>query len=178
MSVVSAVFLTALAVADDAGGFRFDQSSARLEFEGSYGGEPVPGRFHRFSGVADFDLANPLAARFRVEIDVSSLDTEYPDRDEVLKDADWFAIARHPTATWVSTGACAPSGTRWRCPGALTLRGITRPVPIEVGAEGAAVVGSARVDRREFGVGAGEWDDPATIADTVTVRFRLAPAAD
>jgi polyisoprenoid-binding protein YceI len=157
--------------------FRFDASSASLGFEGSYGGEPVPGKFHRFSGSANFDPAAPTAARFDVSIDVASLDTEYPDRDDVLKSPEWFAVEQHPEARWVSTADCAAAAPGWRCPGELTLRGVTRAVPIDVGAEGAAVVGRATLNRRDFGVGSGEWDDPETIADIVTVSFRLAPLA-
>jgi polyisoprenoid-binding protein YceI len=157
--------------------FRFDASSASLGFEGNYGGEAVPGKFHRFSGSASFDAATPTAARFDVTIDVASLDTEYADRDDVLKSPEWFAVEQHPQARWVSTADCIAAAPGWRCPGELTLRGVTRAVAIDIGAEGAAVVGRATLNRRDFGVGSGEWDDPETIADIVTVSFRLAPLA-
>ncbi len=157
--------------------FRFDAGSASLGFEGSYDGEPVPGQFRRFSGTASFDPAAPNAARFDVTIEVASLDTEYADRDEVLKNPEWFAVEQHPVARWVSTGDCVAAAAGWRCPGELTLRGVTRAVPIDIAADGAAVVGRATLNRRDFGVGSGEWDDPEIIAEIVTVSFRLAPRA-
>ncbi len=172
-----AITLAGTAATASAAEFRFDASSASLGFEGSYGGEPVPGKFHRFSGAASFDAAAPSAARFDVRIEVGSLDTEYADRDDVLKSPDWFAVEQHPEARWVSTADCVAQAAGWSCPGDLTLRGVTRPVPIEIGAEGVAVVGKATLNRRDFGVGSGEWDDPETIADIVTVSFRLAPLA-
>jgi polyisoprenoid-binding protein YceI len=157
---------------------RFDASNSTLGFEGRFGGEPVPGIFHRFSGSVLWHPTDPLAMRFEVEIDVASLDTDYPDRDEVLRDPDWFDAAAHPTARWVSTAGCAPGDTALDCPGELTLRGTTRAVPIrvEASADGRVLSGRASVNRRDFGVGGGDWDDPKTIAEEVTVTFTLRPA--
>ena len=69
----------------DAATFRFDASNSELGFTGDYGGEAVPGVFRTFSGTAEFDLAKPLATRFRTEIDVASLDTDYAERDDTLR---------------------------------------------------------------------------------------------
>jgi polyisoprenoid-binding protein YceI len=181
MRVLAALMMTlgfALAPAAAQEVVRFDASNSTLGFEGRFGGEPVPGVFHRFSGNVLWHPTDPLATRFEVEIEVGSLDTDYPDRDEVLRDPDWFDVASHPTARWVSTGGCALDGGGLDCPGELTLRGVTRPVPIrvEASADGRVLSGRATVNRRDFGVGGGEWDDPKTIADEVTVTFTLRPA--
>lgn len=156
---------------------RFDAGNSRLEFEGRYGGEPVPGFFRSFSGRVVWSPTDPLATRFEVEIDVGSLDTDYPDRDEVLKDPDWFDVEGHPTARWASSAGCTLVDGGLECPGDLTLRGTTLAVPIrvEASADGRVLSGRASVNRRDFGVGGGDWDDPSMIDEQVAITFTLRP---
>lgn len=157
--------------------FRFDASNSRLEFIGDYGGEAVPGVFKQFSGTASFDLAHPLATRFSTEIDVASLDTEYGERDDTLRASDFFDAEQYPKATWVSTGDCVALDASLQCPGTLTLRGATHPVPLTISpnADGSVLEGKATLDRSQFGVGGGDWADPETIAHAVAIRFTLKP---
>ncbi len=168
----------ALPAAQAQDALRFDAGNSTLDFEGRYGGEPVPGVFKVFAGQVIWSPTNPLATRFEVEIEVGSLDTDYPDRDEVLRDPDWFDAAGHPTARWVSTAGCTLADAGLDCPGELTLRGTTRAVPIrvEASADGRVLSGRASINRRDFGVGGGTWDDPTMIAEEVTITFTLRPA--
>ncbi len=155
--------------------FRFDAGNSELGFTGDYGGEAVPGVFRKFSGSAEFDLANPLATRFRTEIAVASLDTDYAERDDTLRAPEFFDTETHPQALWVSTGDCTAAGARLTCPGTLTLKGQTHPVALDIApsADGQSIEGKATLDRSQFGIGHGEWADPETIANAVTISFRL-----
>lgn len=164
-----------IATGAHAASFRFDASNSELAFTGDYGGEAVPGVFRKFSGRADFDPAVPLATRFRTEIDIASLDTDYADRDDTLRAPEFFDAEAHPTALWLSNGDCSAQGLRLSCPGTLTLKGQTHPVALDIapGADGRSIEGKASLDRSAFGIGAGEWSDPETIANAVEVRFRL-----
>lgn len=170
------VLLSASAAAAE---FRFDASNSRLEFTGDYGGEAVPGIFKQFSGTASFDPAAPLATRFKTEITVASLDTDYPERDETLRSADFFDAEAHPAASWQSSGDCTLQGAELSCPGSLSLRGATHPVPLTIkpSADGSLIEGVATLDRSQFGVGSGDWADPETIAHRVAIRFTLRPAS-
>lgn len=175
-TLVAAAWLPAAASAAE---FRFDATSSELAFTGSYDGEPVPGVFRTFSGTATLDPAAPLATRFRTEIDVASLDTDYADRDEVLKAAEFFDAALHPKAVWASSGDCRLAGAALECPGTLTLKGRTHEVPvtITIGSDGRSVEGRSTLRRTAFAVGEGEWADPETVGDEIAVRFRLTLSA-
>lgn len=164
-----------LVTAADAATFRFDASTSELAFTGDYGGEAVPGVFKHFSGEAVFDLAQPLATRFRTEIDVASLDTDYADRDDTLRGPEFFDVEAHPKSVWESTADCSAAGAALTCPGTLTLKGVTHPVPLAItpSADGRSIEGKATLARSQFAVGSGEWADPETIADAVEIRFRL-----
>jgi polyisoprenoid-binding protein YceI len=164
-----------LASTANAATFRFDANNSELGFTGDYGGEAVPGVFRRFSGTAEFDLAQPLATRFATEIDVASLDTDYADRDETLRGPEFFDVEAHPSARWVSTGDCSAAGASLSCPGTLTLKGATHPVALVItpSADGRSIDGKATLARDQFAIGSGEWADPETIANAVEVRFKL-----
>jgi polyisoprenoid-binding protein YceI len=166
---------TLLPAAASAAEFRFDATSSELAFTGSYDGEPVPGVFRQFSGSATLDPAAPLATRFRTEIEVASLDTDYADRDEVLRAAEFFDAAMHPKAIWASDGDCRIAGPSLECPGTLTLKGRTHDVPvtITIGGDGRSVEGRSTLKRTAFDVGEGDWADPETVGDEIEVRFRL-----
>ncbi len=165
--------------AAQAASFSFDASNSTLGFTGNYGGEDVVGGFKRFSGTAQFDLSAPLATRFKTEIDVASLDSDYADRDETLRGAEFFDTGAHPKAVYESTGDCVAAAAKFTCPGNLTLRGVTKPVALTIAptADGSHIEGTATLDRSQFGVGSGEWADPETIANVIAIRFNLKLAA-
>lgn len=170
-----AMLLCALAAPLAASELRFDQGNADLEFTGSYDGQELPGRFTRFQGLVRLDAETPEQSRFEAEVEVASLDTDYEDRDEILRGPDWFDATSHPRARWRSEGDCIAFGASLRCPGTLSLRGVEASVALGIlPGEGAALLrGEARINRRDFGVGQGEWDDPKMIGDEVVVRFTI-----
>jgi polyisoprenoid-binding protein YceI len=174
----TALFSTLLFLASSTGAateFKFDAGNSELGFTGDYGGEAVPGVFKRFSGTASFDLSQPLATRFATEIEVASLDTDYADRDDTLRGPEFFDSEQFPVARWTSDGDCSVTGTQLSCPGRLTLKGQTHPVPIQItpSADGQIIEGKASFARSQFAIGSGEWTDTETIADRVEVQFKL-----
>jgi polyisoprenoid-binding protein YceI len=150
----------------------FDQSNSKLEFIGSYDDEPIEGRFEKFSGTVN--LTDPSKPAFDVQVQVGSLNSDYADRDMVLKNSDWFDADKFPTARFVSAGNCSLSAPALLCPGTLTLRSISKPINLRViiGKTGT-IEGSAELDRKAFGVGSGEWDESAVIGKSVQIRFKL-----
>jgi polyisoprenoid-binding protein YceI len=160
--------------------FHFDQQNSQLNFQGSYDGEPIDGKFARFQGTLAIDFAKPSAARFNVQIQVASLDSEYAERDDTLKSTQWFDVAKFPNATFVSSGDCvlAAAGqiANLNCPGRLQIRDRSKAVTlaVTVDSQKQSVLGKSSLNRRDFGVGQGEWDDSGVIGEAVSVTFQLA----
>jgi polyisoprenoid-binding protein YceI len=71
----------------------------------------------------------------------------------------------------------AKGGNKYAAVGKLTLRNVTREVPIEFTFEkkdgSAWLKGSAQLKRLDFGVGQGDWKDTSTVANEVKVSFVL-----
>jgi polyisoprenoid-binding protein YceI len=150
--------------------------SSRLEFTGVQAGAPFKSVFHQFTAAVDFDPAALATARIDVTIDMNSVDSGDKDRDGTMRGADIFDVAHFPTAHYV-TRSVTRTATGFRAVGALTLRGVTKDVPIELkfapGAAGATLTGTAVLKRLDFGVGRGDWKNTEWVADTVQVAFSL-----
>jgi polyisoprenoid-binding protein YceI len=159
-----------------AASYRADSASATLTFTGSYQGEAFNGRFGRFDAAITFDPANLATSRFDVTVTLVSADTRNSERDDMLKGADFFNVVKMPTAHYVATKFRSLGGNRYAADGALTLRGVTRPVTLNfTWTSGAtpALTGDASVNRLDFGVGGGDWADPSTIGNAVKVHTSL-----
>src|SRR5215471_18772271 len=96
----------------------------------------VHGRFGTVTGNVDFDEVQPLSSKLDVAIDVASIDTRQEQRDNHLRSPDFFDAANFPTMRFVSTGISGDVNSDFRVTGDLTIRGITKPVTLDVTAEG------------------------------------------
>jgi polyisoprenoid-binding protein YceI len=95
------------------------------------------GRFNTLEGGFSYDEAKPEAAEIKVTIDAASIDTNHAERDKHLRGKDFFYVDEYPKATFVSTGYKPMGKDKGVLEGKLTLRGVTKPVSIEVTHVGA-----------------------------------------
>jgi polyisoprenoid-binding protein YceI len=180
-AAVPAAFLAAaLGGALMAGGpairYAADPGASRLEFSGLQAGAEFKGVFHKFTAIVNFAPDTLADARFDVEIDLNSLDTMDEDRDGAMRGADIFDVAHFPIAHYV-THSFTRTASGYTAVGALTLRGVTKEVPVDfqfaATTTGAKLSGNARLKRLDFGVGQGEWKSTKSVADEVNVAFAL-----
>lgn len=158
------------------------QPGSTLGFATTFEGVKFVGAFKQFSARIVFDPAHPQACTLDATITPASADTGNADRDKMLPTADFFDVARFPTATYRGAD-CTPAGPgRYSAQGTLTLRGISKPVPLtlqwRMQGTGALLTLDANVPRLTFGVGSGQWADPSAIGLDVAVHgvLKLAPA--
>jgi polyisoprenoid-binding protein YceI len=173
---LAAVLAGALMAGSPAVRYSAEPGASRLEFSGLQAGAEFKGVFHKFTAIVDFAPDALSDARFDVEIDLNSLDTMDEDRDGAMRGADIFDVAHFPTAHYV-TRSFVKTASGYTAVGALTLRGVTKEVPVDfqfaAAATGAKLSGSARLKRLDFGVGQGEWKSTKSVADEVNVAFAL-----
>jgi len=62
----------------------------------------VKGNFNKYSGIVDINDKDITKSKVDVTIDASSINTNVQKRDEHLKSADFFDVAKYPTLTFVS----------------------------------------------------------------------------
>ncbi len=120
----------------------------------------VRGRFTNFNGqlvTAD----DPTASSVTAEIDLKSIDTGNEQRDNHIRSADFFEVETYPTMTYQSTGIRVEDG-EYILDGELTLKGVTRTVPLRLELNGfgpdpyggvrAGFTATGELDRRDFNV--------------------------
>lgn len=170
------VFLASMRAAD-AAGYAADPAQSKLAFTGVQAGAEFTGAFKKFTAAVDFAPDALDTAKIDVQVDLASEDTQDKDRDTTIRGPDIFDAAHSPTAHYV-TRSIAKSANGFTAQGSLTLRGVTKDVPIQFqftpSAGGARLTGSAQLKRLDFGVGRGDWKSTEWVADQVKVTFDLA----
>jgi polyisoprenoid-binding protein YceI len=92
----------------------------------------VKGEFDKVSGTVEYDPSNPTASKVEVSVDVASISTRETDRDNHLKSADFFDVAKFPDITFKSTGVVPTGDGEYEVTGDLTIHGVTKPVALKV----------------------------------------------
>lgn len=123
----------------------------------------VRGEFTRLSGTVELDEKDVTRSSVEATIDATTIDTRNERRDGHLKSADFFDVANHPTITFKSAKVDKASDGRLKVTGDLTIRGVTRPVVLDVEALSPVVrdpqgnlrsgtSATTRINRKDFGV--------------------------
>lgn len=152
------------------------QTGSSLGFTGSYQGETFSGSFSKFTSNIRFDPAQLAQSRFDVRIMLASANTKNTERDEMLLGSDFFNTAAQPEARYTASKFRALGNNRFIADGVLSLRGISKSVPLTftwIPGTRLKLQGSARLQRLDFKVGIGDWDDVELIPNTVTVNTLL-----
>src|SRR5881628_1347698 len=95
----------------------------------------VRGKFDSFAGAVHIG-DTPEESWAELEIDAASIDTGVEQRDDHLRSADFLDVANFPKITFRSGSVEVTGENKLRVVGDLTIRGITRPVSLDVTFEG------------------------------------------
>jgi polyisoprenoid-binding protein YceI len=130
----------------------------------------VRGHFKDVHGTLEFDPADPLSASLEAVIDARNLHTGEPARDAHLRSADFLDVDRFPEIRYRGTVAGRIGAQDYLVAGELTIRGVSKPVQLEVHFLGswetpwweegrdqgpktrAGFVATTTIDRHDFGV--------------------------
>jgi polyisoprenoid-binding protein YceI len=143
----------------------------------------IRGDFGAVTGTVEYDGKDLTKAKINATIDVNSVTTRVAARDEHLKTDDFFDVKNHPTMKFVSTSITPKGNGRYNLTGNLTLRGVTKPVTLEMTAPAGPVTvrgdtrlgasASGTINRKDFGVKYHELLDNGglAVADNVSIQI-------
>jgi polyisoprenoid-binding protein YceI len=92
----------------------------------------VRGAFDKLSGTVEYDGKDVRTVVVNATIDATTIDTRVDNRDEHLRSADFFEVAKFPTITFKSKRAEPVSAGKFKLIGDLTMRDVTREVTLDV----------------------------------------------
>jgi len=144
----------------------------------------VRGEFSKVSGTAEADEKDLTKSKLQATIDAASIDTRVEKRDEHLKSADFFDVAKYPTITFTSKRIEPAGAGHWRVTGDLTLHGVTKEVTLDVegptaevkdpmGKVRAGAQATTKINRKDFGLTWNKALDAGGVAvgDEVTITI-------
>jgi polyisoprenoid-binding protein YceI len=121
----------------------------------------VKGRFSEVTGEIQLDEGNLRNSKVYIEINVASIDTREPQRDQHLLSPDFFDVEKYPKITFRST-AIENTLEQFKLTGDLTIHGVTRPVTLDVthegrgkdpwGGERIGFAATGKIKRSDFGL--------------------------
>ncbi len=123
----------------------------------------VRGSFEKNSGVVDINEKDITKSKVQVSIDTASVNTNVKKRDEHLRSADFFDVAKFPTMTFVSKKVAANGKDKLKVTGDLTLHGVTKEVVLDVEGPSAeskdpwgnirrGATATTKINRKDFGL--------------------------
>ncbi len=164
MTLTAATLALALSANAQAATWSIDASHTRVGFKVRHLMVSwVQGEFADVSGTVEYDPAAPTKTGATVTVQMASVDTRDAKRDEHLRSADFFDVAKHPTMSFTSKSVKQGAGQSLLVSGDLTIRGVTKPVTLTVDGLGQPVTdpwgnqrvgasATATINRQDFGV--------------------------
>ena len=143
----------------------------------------VRGTFKTFSGHV-VTGERPLDSSVTASIEMGSVDTGHPRRDDHLRSADFFDIAAHPTMDFISTSLCE-NAPRYVLDGQLSIKAVTKPIALDLdlrgfrrepdGEERVGVIARGELNRSDFDVDFNLWLEVGgvLIADRVSIAMEI-----
>ncbi len=143
----------------------------------------VRGQFRQYRGTVSIDPTDFSRSSFEGEIDVGSIDTGVGQRDDHLRTSDFFDAPNHPKIFFKSTRIEPKGEGEYVVHGDLTIRGVTRPVALDVEFHGtsknpynqtvAGLAARGTINRKEFGLHYNALLEAGGVAISEKVKLEL-----
>lgn len=122
----------------------------------------VRGSLRLTDGSIETAAGSAIPTAVKSTIDVASINTHEPDRDNHLRSGDFLDVAAYPTIEFQSVRITPKGAAQFEVAGSLTLHGVTREVVLEGevdgqakdpwGNERIAYSATAKINRKDFGM--------------------------
>ena len=193
MSVLGVFLFASVAAAQDAAPpagpttWNVDRSHSQVGFVVRHFFTPVRGTFDSVDVVFQFDPADPTTASVEVRIAVASVNTGRDRRDNDLRSPNFFDAPTYPTITFKSSAVRVTGPDEYVAVGTLTIKDVSKAVELPVRFLGrqemptrdggtrevAGFEAGLTIDRREFGVGTGDWARTTVVGGDVKIEIAI-----
>ncbi len=175
--LVASIAAFAAAAAPATSTWKIDPNHSTAQFVVRHLGiSNVQGDFTKVSGTITLDDQDVSKSSVIATIDVSSVDTRVTMRDNDLKSANFFDVAKYPTMTFQSTKIWSTGDGTAKMTGNLTIHGVTKEITFDVTGPTApvntmgvrrGVEATTTINRKDFGITV----DPGIVGDDVKITI-------
>lgn len=169
-----------LNAASDIETYKIDTAHSSVKFSIRHFVAKTTGSFPAFEGTIVVNTKDMTQSSIEATIDVPTINTANEKRDSHLQEDDYFNTSEHAKITFKSTAwAKAEGQKKYSVTGDLTMRGITKPVTLDVellgfgdGMRGAYLSGweaTTTLNRTDWGINGGQ---PA-VGEDVDVTINI-----
>ena len=145
------------------GTWKFDPMHTQVEFSAKHlGMMTVRGHFAEVIATGQLYPDQPERSSFDVTINTASIRTHNEQRDNDLRASTFLEVQKYPTITFKSTKIEQKSADRGTITGDLTIKGVTKPVTLNVVKYGEfndprmghriGYAAETRINRKDFGM--------------------------
>lgn len=161
--------------------WEIDYAHSSINFSINHYFTPVYGRFQRFEGTLDFNVAHPEVAQIVFEADVASVNTDDAKRDNDLLSEHFFNAKQFSKIIFQSKRVEKISENSYKVFGRLTIRDITHDVeipfmilglgdhPTKRSLQLIGIKSEFKLSRTDYGVGTGDWVKTLIVGDEVSI---------
>ena len=163
-SITAVIFALALPVMASASTWTIDPDHSNLGFKIRHlMVSNVKGSFNKHTGTVEVNEKDITKSKVEVSIETASINTNVQKRDDDLRSANFFDVAKYPTMTFVSKKVAKAGKGKLKVTGDLTIHGVTKEVVLNVegpSAESKDPWGNIRrgasatttINRKDFGL--------------------------
>ena len=176
---------TAFALPAFAAPKKIDASKSYIRFVSKQMNVPVEGKFKTIDGTVDFDPKKPEATKAEFEVDLGSIDMGTPEGETEARRPLWFNVPQFPKGKFSVSSVKSTGPNKFEAAGALTIKGITKPVTLELELNGfgpdayggfrAGFSAKTEISRKAYGV---DIDMPmdgggVVVGDKINVELEI-----
>ncbi len=157
-------------------------SESSVEFKGNVYGKDFTGMFPNFHGTIIFDPDNLTESSVEIFIELNEVETGDVERNNNLLGGEWFSVNEFPQAIFKSLAFEEGEEGKYIVIGNLTMRGVTMPITMPFSLEikpdkemgkRALMRGQVQLNRLNYDMGAGEWEDPSIVGVDIPVMVNV-----
>ncbi len=149
-----------------------DASKSKVSFSIKNFGLKTDGTLTGLQGSLEIDQASAEPKSINLSVDANTINTDNKMRDNHLRKAEYFDVAKFPRLTFTAT-SFSKTAAGYRVKGNLTIKGTTKTLEVNCTAtkdnNGLLFKGSFPINRRDFKVGGGS----ISLSDDLTVNFLI-----
>ncbi len=142
--------------------YTLDKEHSSVGFKIRHLVSKTAGQFKDYDVKLQYDAQKPETSSVEATIQTTSVDTSNVKRDEHLRGADFFNVAKFPTMTYKSTSVKRVAPNKLQVEGTLTMLGVSKPTTLDVEEGGvvktpwgdtrAGFTASTKINRKDFGM--------------------------